>query len=329
MEEDVIHTAAENLTALGGIKTTWKEGGRNYDGKLTLTFNGQKLTFFTEVKKEVRPHLLPQLAAAAHQHPPFLVVGVTIAPAAKKALQEEGINWLEANGNIWVKEGGIFIWLNTQKPQPLTEKGGNRAYTKTGLKLVFLFLLNDTFLNLPYRQLAAVTGTGIGNITNILKGLKDDGFLLQMNKTEHRLQNKRELLNKWIAAYEAKLKPALKIGTFRFLKGEDFLGWKNLPLGEGTVWGGEPAGELYTHYLRPAILTLYTTGTRAELVKHYRLVPDPAGNVEVYKKFWTEGETKKEIVPPILAYADLVSRDDRRCRETAQKIYDEYLQDRL
>jgi hypothetical protein len=32
---------------------------------------------------------------------------------------------------------------------------GNRAFTKTGLKVVFQFLLKDKFVNMPYREIAA------------------------------------------------------------------------------------------------------------------------------------------------------------------------------
>jgi hypothetical protein len=270
-----------------------------------LTFEDKKLTFFTEIKKEVRSHLLPQLLAMAHQHQPqpFILVAGTIAPAVKETLQQEGINWLEASGNIYVKQPGIFVWINTQKPHPVTVERGNRAFAKTGLKLVFLFLLDKTCLNLPYRQLAATAGIGIGNITNIMKGLKEEGFLLQQNKNEYTLQDKKGLLNRWMAAYNTKLKPGLRIGTFRFLKEDGFLNWQQLTLRKGkSYWGGEPAGELYAHYLKPAILTLYTEEGRSDLIKNYRLVPDPRGNVEAYKKFWS-GKKKATAFPAPRVYS--------------------------
>jgi hypothetical protein len=133
-----------------------------------------------------------------------------------------------------------------------------------------------------------------------------------------------------MVAYEERLKPALKTGTFRFLKEEDFTNWKKLPTRKGkTFLGGEPAGDLFTNFLRPVELTLYTTETRNELIKNYRLVPDEKGNVKVYKKFWQQDEVKDNVVPPLLIYADLVNTNDRRCMETAPKIYDEFLQNKL
>ena len=120
------------------------------------------------------------------------------------------------------------------------------------------------------------------------------------------------------------------MGTFRFLKETDFDNWKKIELKVGkTCWGGEPAGDLLTNYLRPEELTIYTTETRSDLILNYRLVPDSNGKIKVFKKFWTHEEVNHTVVPPILAYADLINEGDRRCTETAQKIYDDYLQDQF
>src|SRR5690606_11319598 len=111
---------------------------------------------------------------------------------------------------------------------------------------------------------------------------------------------------------------------------DDFYNWKGIPLRNSkTYWGGEPAGALFTNYLRPEELTLYTAEERTDLIKNYRLVPDLNGNVKVYKKFWKYDEVNDNTVHPLLAYADLITKGDRRCTETAQKIYDEYLQNKL
>ena len=76
-------------------------------------------------------------------------------------------------------------------------------------------------------------------------------------------------------------------------------------------------------------MTLYTTETRNDLIKNYRLIPDEKGNVKAYQKFWQYDEVNDNVVPPLLVYADLINTNDRRCTETAQKIYDEFLQNKL
>jgi hypothetical protein len=163
-----------------------------------------------------------------------------------------------------------------------------------------------------------------------MNGLKELNFLIEVRAQDFRLHNKKELLQKWIVAFEEKLKPDLLIGTFRFLKNEDFLNWKKLPLKEGrTWWGGEPGGDLYTNYLRPQILTLYTIETKNELIKNYKLIPDDAGNVKIYKKFWHFDTGPNNVVPPLLVYADLMNTGDRRSVETAEKVYNAFLQNKF
>jgi hypothetical protein len=183
-------------------------------------------------------------------------------------------------------------------------------------------------VNQPYREIAKRTNVGLGNINNVMNGLKEQGYLLDLNKQEYKLTKKKDLLEKWMVAYAEKLKPNLLIGTFKFLKEEDFYNWKAIHLeNQKTYWGGEPAGDFFTHHLRPGELTLYTTETKIELIKHYRLIPYENGNIKVYKKFWNYDEVNYNVVPPILAYADLANKDDKRCIETAQMIYDKLLRD--
>jgi hypothetical protein len=81
-----------------------------------------------------------------------------------------------------------------------------------------------------------------------------------------------------------------------------------------------------TNFLKPAEIILYTTETRNEIIKNYKLIPDEKGNVKVYQKFWNEVETKKEnCVDPLLIHVYLMNENDRRCTETAKKIYYQYL----
>jgi hypothetical protein len=58
-------------------------------------------------------------------------------------------------------------------------------------------------------------------------------------------------------------------------------------------------------------------------------VPDENGNIKTYKQFWQFNEGYDNVVPPLLVYADLINTNDRRCTETAEKIYDEFLQNNL
>jgi hypothetical protein len=281
-----------------------------------------------EVKKEIRNYQIPQILDKAAQFGKIIVIAKHLFPKIKEEFRQNQIAYLEENGNIFLKEKGILLWIDTQKNNPVQKEKGNRAFTKTGLRITFHFLMKKEFINMPYREIAQKTGVGLGNINYVINGLKDLGFLIKINKLEYALNNRKEMFEKWMAAYEERLKPALLMGTFRFMKEEDIINWKNIQLADGeTFWGGEPAGDLMTNYLQPNEWTIYTTETRNELIKNYKLVPDEKGNVKVFKKFWQLGQTDKKTVPPLLVYADLINKQDGRCRETADLILTNFLKD--
>jgi hypothetical protein len=64
-----------------------------------------------------------------------------------------------------------------------------------------------------------------------------------------------------------------------------------------------------------------------DLIKNYRLMPDKNGEIEVLDMFWnpTEGKT----APPLLVYTELMLEGGKRNKETAEKIYNEYIQPNL
>ncbi len=331
MKEKIINMALHNIENQCEIQGKWKPTGLpDLDGKLILTFQGHKLTFNIEVKTELRHHQLPGLQNLAKKHAPLMIVAHRIFPKIKEELRHLNIAYLEANGNIFFQEKGTYICIDTQQPLPTINTDRNRAFTKTGLRVVFQFLLAEEFINLPYREIAERLAVGLGNINYVMTGLKEMGFIVHLDKKRYRLQNKKQLLDKWITAYKEKLQPDLLIGRFDFLDKDDYLRWKDILLiPNKTRWGGEPAANILTDYLQPGKYTIYTAETRLEVIKKYKLFPEDNGPVAVYRKFWEDVPGYETTVPPILVYADLASEGDRRLTETAEKIYNEYLQNKL
>jgi hypothetical protein len=329
-ELEIVNVALENL-AKAGIKGVLKKGApKELDGEVDLLINDQHCRQFIEVKRELRNHQLPKIQELAKKYKNnFLLIAERIFPKIKEELRTYQIPYIEGNGNIWLKKEKIFIWIDTNKELTAEKEKTNRAFTKTGLRVIFHFLLDDENVNQTYREMANITHVGLANINYVINGLKEDGYLIRLNKTKYKLIDKKELLEKWMVAYQDRLKPTLFIGRFKFLKDEEFIKWKQLQFkNHNTIWGGEPAGDILTNYLKPGELTIYTEETRAELIKNYRLIPDPKGNIQVYKKFWNIND-ETNIAPPILAYADLMNTGDPRNIETAQKIYQNALQDKL
>lgn len=331
MEATLIEQAIDNLQNKIGIKADWNPKGiRLLDGTITARVNNLDLKFNAEIKKEIRPHQLPAIKELAERYPDLMLIALRLPDPIKKELQQHKIAYLEGNGNIYIPNPKAYVHIETQKPLPAPGKDQNRAFTKTGLRVVFQLLLDEDFINLTYREMAAQLNIGLGNFNYVFNGLKKGGYLLQIKKNTYRLQNKKELFNRWVTEYKEKLEPELLMDTFRFLNEGDFLHWKKMHLDYNlTHWGGEPAAELLTGNLHPATLTLYTTETRMDIIRKYKLVPAKDGNVLLYQQFWKDIQENAPTAPPMLVYANLALQNDNRLIETAQKIYDEYLQTNL
>jgi len=67
----------------------------------------------------------------------------------------------------------------------------------------------------------------------------EEGFILRKNKNEMIFTQVEELLDKWAKAYGEKLKPALHVGTYRFLNPNDFDRWQLLDINKKKLAGEE------------------------------------------------------------------------------------------
>lgn len=89
------------------------------------------------------------------------------------------------------------------------------------------------------------------------------------------------------------------------------------------------AAQKLTGYLTAETLTIYARQNPTKLITEQRLRADVNGNVEILDAFWhPDLETKNEqgdVVPLLLAYADLMTTTDSRNLETARLIYDRYI----
>ena len=328
MKPEWVYTALDKVKNNYRIDNHWidDEKADDLEGKIRLIIDNQHIRWNVVVKNELRNYQLEQIQDLAFRHKPLMIIARRIFPKIKNHLREYEIAYLEGNGNIFLKKGKTYIFIDANKPLEPEKALTYKVFTTTGLRLIFEILQDKALVNQPYRLLAEKAQIGLGNVNNIMNGLKDQGYLIKLKKDELKLMRKKELYEKWIDLYPEKLKPGLKIGTFRFLRDDDFKNWKTIDLIRGKIWwGGEPAGDLLTNYLRPEILTIYTKENRNELIRHLRIVPDENGYIEIYHTFWDTDDTTTLYVPTWLVYADLMNTGDRRCIETAKKLYDEQL----
>ena len=320
MEQEIINIALDNLNKTTGINTLWRLKG-SLDGITTFIIDGKNYEYVTEIKRELRQHQIHRIEHYHKTNKNFLIVAERIFPKIKNQLRELGIAYLEANGNIFIKTNGFYLFIDVNKPYKIRNKKSNRAFTKTGLKVIMQFLINPQLINRTHREIADIADVGLGNIPQVIEGLKETGYLIALDKKNYIWENLRDLINRWINDYAAELRPKTFKGHYKVLEN-----WKNINLNEEvTVWGGEPAADLLTEYLRPEKFLLHSKENNVNLIKNYKLIPDKNGNLEVLDMFWNN-QNNTATAPPIIVYAELIIEGGKRNKEVAKLIFDEFIE---
>ena len=323
MEREIINIAIENLNHHPRIQAEWFDDGE-LDGLLKVVINRKEYLYNVEVKKELRQYQLPQINKLRSRLKNLIIIAEQIYPKIKEQLRELEIPYLETNGNFFLQTENCFCFIDTNKKVPLRKGKANRAFTKTGLKIVFHLLNNPELVNKKQRDIADIAGVALGNIPQVLNGLKETGYLLSLKRGIYVWEKKEELINRWVNGYAIELRPKLKIGTYAIK--ED---WQKIELNKSrTVWGGEPAADLLTNYLRPEKFILYTKESNLDLIRKYKFMPKENGELEALDMFW-DNIKEEAVAPPLLIYAELMIAGGKRNIETAQLIYNDYIKPKL
>lgn len=327
-KEDILQKAAERLREIAGIEIKWhsQHGREEHDIVLFIAGDKHREKWVVQIKNELRPYHLTELLPIRERHDNLLLIARLLSPQLRQTLREHNIAYLDLAGNAYIKSNRLVVFVEGQKSrEPKSRAAPANAFTKSGMRVIFLFLLDERLVNATYREIAGEAQVALGIIPRVMDGLKQSGHLLKIDEHAYKLARKQQLLQRWMTDYAEKLKSSLHVGNFRFANGRQRDTWQRLELDRRTLWGGEAAADILTQSIRPAILTLYTEETRAALMKRYHFIPDEAGDVCVYRKFWPSRFDRIGTVPPVLVYTDLVNSGDARNIEVARAIHASFL----
>lgn len=178
---------------------------------------------------------------------------------------------------------------------------------------MFYLLQDKQVVNKNIRQLAAELELSVGSVHAAVKKLQDGGFIID-NHGLKVLRKRSTLIEQWAEAY-AHFKPKYLIARFTFLNQQMREQWQNIALPDSLSWGGEPAANILDGYIQPEQWDIYTPDNSDALISTGRMIPSPSGEIYVYKRFWQTNGT-----PLMVIYADLLSTNDDRCREAAERL---------
>ncbi len=324
MKDNILSLALENVQENTPLRLDIKEreiAKSDYlylDAILEVYLSGESIELQAEIRKEIRKHQLPKLYNLAEEFDSFVLIAGKISKNIKEKLKQRNINWIDAAGNVFIRKRNYFIYVDHGGTVDF-EKEKDRAFTKTGLKVLFLFLQDESWVQKTYREISYEANVSLGSIGYVVNGLKKRGYLVRQDEKKYQLIRKEELFDQWLSAFENKLNPDLKIGRFEFVHDDLRRNWKDLDLGMKSVWGGEAGAELVTNIIKPKILTLYTMLHKGDIMNKYKLKPTSNGSVEVKKSYWKIRENSK-TAPALAIYADLMLSGQERNFKVAEKI---------
>ncbi len=245
-------------------------------------------------------------------------------------LRKDGIQFIDTAGNGYINQPPLYLFVKGNKAENVDARPATRrAFKQTGLRVLYAFLCQPGLENETYRTIAEKTNVALGMVNWVVKDLEAMGFLIATGTAGRarklRLIEKERLLERWVTAYAEQLRPKLVLGRYRGAEGW----WRQATLNpEKALWGGEVAAANLTNYLKPQVVTVYVDRDNpAAVLIPNRLQKDPQGDVELVARFWRP-ETippHKDMVHPLLVYADLLATGNQRNIETARMIYDRHL----
>jgi len=297
------------------------------DGLVQIARQNDKWHFAVEVKARVtRATAGMGKLEPLNREEKMLMVTEYVTPPIADLLKELKIFFIDTAGNAYINEPPLYVFIKGNKPR-LTLKGKTqkRLFKPGGLKVVFTLLNHPEMINKPYRDIAKAADVALGTIGWLIKDLKEMGFCIETGKRNRKLVNVKNLFKRWVEAYPEQLRPKLIRERFETTNPN---WWKEINLkAYGACWGGEIAATNLTGYLKPEKATIYTNEPIGELVLKNRLRKAEQGNVEILTPFWNFKYkfADRDIVPPILVYADLMATGNQRNIETAEMIYEKYI----
>lgn len=324
MKVDVV-LLAQALSATTGAEASVAE-----DGRLTLGLRGQQASWPLELGGGIRHALkrgaLTDTVLAFHH--------VTREEAS--SLRAAGHLFADESGNAYLVGEGLFVQVSGEPPRARPAVKGSKAFSEAGSRVTMLLLAWPAWADLTVRALAEIAGVTHGTAHATLRDLEALGYLARVEGRRLLLPTRQKaLLEEWASAYVRKARPKLYVDRYRAADPE------RLAHTEADAaryaWSGDDAAAwlLPKSNLRPAERTLYTTDPPSALARSLRLVPDPEGDVNVYRLFWNAAKTvahppfpdQEATAPPALpvapwpiVYADLMAQGDARSVNAATQL---------
>ena len=311
------------------------------DGELIISTSDKTINYICEIKTGITNDMVEQVAEyfthlgkRLNGKQKSLLVTRNLSNLVIDQLLERNIEFIDVDGNIYLNSSDIYVVVRNQTSKDTKNK--SLEITTEALQVIYFILKYPE--HIESEKIACFSGN-LKTVRSTLEKLQELDYIKRIHKG-YQITDYVKLLERWEIGYAEKLRAELLIGKFRvigkrnFSEIEDEL--KQYAHKYGYQIGGELAASIMTQYLRPVSVALYINQERnylSSLAVDLRLKPDPDGNIEIYQRFdnqnyehYHNGELNN-LIHPLLVHAELVRTGDSRLKETAQLIFDKYIEE--
>ena len=308
--------------AINNLKVATGNDNITIDDKMDKSVCINGIGFCCEIKKTISNanvfSVIDSINNMNDEGMPMILITNKLYPKLANTLADNRINWIDKAGNCDIRHENLTIKISGQKKITSGNTSSVSKTSETNIKLILFFLQNPESINWSYREIQEKVGLSLGTITKAFDLLKTKRYLVQTDKGR-RIAMREELIEWWQQQYNEFLKPKLLINQMSFRTPDTRKKWKEMLLPEGMYWGGDCGANLVDGYLIPGEFEIYSEVVSSLLLRTGAVVPDPNGEIRIYKKFWI-GDEKEKLAPTLVIYADLMGTGDSRCHEAALRI---------
>jgi hypothetical protein len=308
------------------------------DGQLILQAPERQVEYIFEMKSDVTDetvetitdyllHLRQKLSPQQRS----LLITSQLPDDVVDQLIAANIEFVDAQGNLHLHSPGNYVLIRERSG---LERPRLAEITVPALQVIYGLLQAPEILRRDDFEQAIVSASGVlsptvGETLSTLERLN----YLQRQQNQYRMVDYIKLLERWEMGYAESLRSKLWLGSFT-------------PVGDRTwsavmdeiqqkaqahdYWiGGELGGAISTDYLRPIRATLHVPDNYRPIFVDLKIKPSPQGEITFLRQFgnftaWNR-EGQLSIADPLLIHAELQMSHNSRLRETAARLFDQYL----
>lgn len=295
------------------------------DGRLRLDTPVGPRTLLVEHKRNTPNRAQAEQIIAAMRPPDDWICFVPyVTPALGDLLADAGINYVDLAGNLRLALGRhFFVHVQGRKaaPQPRVRGPG-----VAGAQVLLALLVRPELASATVRELAQGAGVGKTAAADALHDLERYGLLVRHGDRINFAA--RGVLDGFLALYGDRLRPKLLVARLAASEQDPAALERRL---EGVLqvqglrwaWGGIAAAYRLAPHHRGHRTVLYVEGAEKSLAPALRLLPKRDGDVLLMRApgpLVFEAGALPHVVPPLLAYAEMLSDADERTREAAEVL---------